>query len=62
MSTKPKRKSGMEREYETLFGDRMRSGLLADKFKFDYGKDASGKPITVPQELGPMPETSTEQD
>ena len=57
-----KRKSGMEREYETLFGDRMRSGLLADKFKFDYGKDASGKPITVPQELGPMSEKSTEQD
>ncbi|MHC4287907.1 MAG: hypothetical protein ACYSSJ_06370 [Planctomycetota bacterium] len=57
-----KRKSGMEREYETLFGDRMRSGLLADKFKFDYGKDDSGKPITVPQELEPMPEKSPKQD
>lgn len=51
-----KRKMGLEREYEVLFGDRMRSGQLAEMFNFDYGKDASGKPITVPQELGPMPE------
>jgi len=57
-----KSKRGLEREYETLFGDRMRSGLLAEKFKFDYGKDDSGKPITAPQELGPMPEKPTEQD
>ena len=54
-----KRKSGLEREYETLFGDRLRPGLLAEKFKFDYGKDASGKSITAPPELGPMPEKST---
>jgi hypothetical protein len=51
-----KRKMGLEREYEVLFGDRMRSGQLAEMFTFDYGKDASGKPITVPQELDPMPE------
>jgi hypothetical protein len=51
-----RRKTGLEREYETLFGDRMRSGQLAALFKFDYGKDASGKPITAPQELGPIPE------
>jgi hypothetical protein len=57
-----KSKRGLEREYETLFGDRMRSGLLPDKFKFDYGKDASGKSITVPQELEPTPEKSTKQD
>jgi len=60
--TSLKRKTGMEREYEVLFGDRMRSGLLAEKFKFDYGKDASGKPITAPPELGPIPEKITSQD
>ena len=57
-----KTKRGLEREYETLLGDRTRSGQLAAMFKFDYGKDASGKPITAPQELGPMPEKSTKQD
>ena len=57
-----KRKTGLEREYETLFGDRMRSGQLADMFKFDYGKDASGKSITAPPELGPMPEKVMNQD
>ncbi len=57
-----KSKRGLEREYETLFGDRRRPGLLAEKFNFDYGKDDSGKSITVPQELGPMPETLTKQD
>ncbi len=51
-----KRKTGLDREYETLFGDRTRSGQLAALLKFDYGKDASGKPITAPQELGSMPE------
>ena len=51
-----KSKRGLEREYETLFGDRTRKGQLASMFNFDYGKDASGKPITAPQELGPMPE------
>lgn len=57
-----KSKRGLDREYETLFGDRLRSGQLAAMFKFDYGKDASGKPITVPQELGPMPEKSSKQN
>jgi len=60
--TSLKRKTGLEREYETLFGDRMRSGQLAAMFKFDYGKDDSGKPITAPPELGPMPEKITNQD
>ena len=60
--TSLRRKTGLEREYETLFGDRMRSGLLAEKFKFDYGKDASGKSITVPQDLGPMPEKVTSRN
>ena len=55
-------KRGLEREYEVLFGDRMRSGQLAEKFKFDYGKDASGKPITAPPELGLMPENIVRQD
>ena len=31
----------LKREYETIFGDRMRSGKLAELLKFDYGKDAS---------------------
>lgn len=52
-----KSKRGLDREYETLFGDRMRAGQLATQFKFDYGKDASGKSITAPQELGPAPES-----
>ncbi|OQY06170.1 MAG: hypothetical protein B6I25_04435 [Planctomycetales bacterium 4572_13] len=60
--TSLKRRAGMEREYEVLFGDRMRSGLLAEKFKFDYGKDASGKPVTAPPELGPIPEKISSQD
>jgi len=33
-----KSKRGLEREYETLFGDRTRPGQLATMFKFDYGK------------------------
>ena len=47
--------SDLEREYETLFGDRMRQGQLAAKFQFDYGKDDAGRPLTSPPELGPMP-------
>jgi hypothetical protein len=50
-----KRKTGLEQEYELLFGDRTRQGQLAEKFKFDYGKDGAGKPITTPPALGPMP-------
>lgn len=46
----------LNREYEVLFGDRLRQGELAIRFKFDYGKDASGKPITCPPDLKPMPE------
>lgn len=53
--------SAIKREYEVLFGDRMRSGQLATIFKFDYGKDSTGRPITVPPELEPMPEKSTAQ-
>jgi hypothetical protein len=33
----------------------MMAGELAAKFRFDYGKDASGKAITAPPELGPIP-------
>lgn len=51
------RKTGLEREYETLFGNRMMAGQLAAKFKFDYGKDASGKAMTAPPELGAAPQT-----
>lgn len=56
-----RRKSGLEREYELLFGDRMRPGQLSSTYNFDYGKDGSGKAITAPPELGPMPK-NPEQD
>lgn len=54
--------TAVKREYEVLLGDRMRLGQLADTFKFDYGKDSTGKPITAPPELAPMSEKSTDQD
>ena len=49
------RKVGLDREYETIFGDRLRSGDLGTLYKFDYGKDASGKPITEPPAVGELP-------
>ena len=42
---------GLDRVYETIFGDRMRTGDLATIYKFDYGKDAGGKSITAPPTL-----------
>ena len=57
-----KSKRGLEREYETLFGDRTRSGQLTELFGFDYGKNGSGKPITAPPELGPVPEKVANQE
>ncbi len=42
---------GLDRVYETIFGDRMRTGDLATIYKFDYGKDAGGKSITEPPTL-----------
>ena len=45
------RKVGLEREYENIFGDRLRAGDLGTLYKFDYGKDASGKAITEPPKL-----------
>lgn len=44
-------KRGLEREFETIFGDRVRAGDLATLYQFDYGKDASGKAITQPPVL-----------
>jgi hypothetical protein len=49
------RKTGLEREYDTLFGNRMMAGELALKLRFDYGKDASGKALTAPPELSAPP-------
>lgn len=60
--TSLQRKTGLEREYETLFGDRMRPGQLAALLNFDYGKDDSGKSITAPPELGPVPEKIANQN
>lgn len=51
------RKTGLEREYDTLFGNSMMAGELALKLRFDYGKDASGKALTAPPELSAPPET-----
>ena len=53
---------GLDRECENLFGNKIRQGKLSEKFKFNYGTDASGKPITAPPQLGPKPEKSTKQD
>ena len=50
-----KRGQGLQSQYETLLGNQMFRGQLAEKFKFDYGKDASGKALTAPPALGPMP-------
>lgn len=50
-----KRGQGLEAQYETLLGNQALRGQLAEKFKFDYGKDASGKPLTAPPKLAPMP-------
>ncbi|MCE5184611.1 MAG: hypothetical protein LLF76_00605 [Planctomycetaceae bacterium] len=56
IKTAIQRKTGLEREYETLLGNRMMAGELATKLRFDYGKDASGKAITAPPEIGALPE------
>lgn len=58
---KTKNTNVLKREYETLFGDRLRQGQLGDLFKFDYGKDASGKALTHPPVLQPKPEAVEDQ-
>ena len=57
------RSVGLEREYENIFGDRLRLGELETLYKFDYGKDDSGKAITEPPKLPdpPAPESSEEE-
>lgn len=50
-----RRNGELDREYEAVFGDRLRAGELAARYGFDYGKDASGKAITEPPTLGPPP-------
>ena len=56
------RNIGLEREYENIFGDRIRLGELETLYKFDYGKDDSGKAITEPPKLPepPAPKISEE--
>lgn len=49
------RKVGLDRDYETIFGDRLRAGDLGNLYKFNYGKDASGKAITEPPAIGEIP-------
>lgn len=55
-----KRGQGLESQYETLLGNQMFRGQLAEKYKFDYGKDASGKSLMAPPKLGPMPQETNE--
>ncbi len=50
--------TGLERQYEMLFGNRQIAGEFGARFNFDYGKDAAGKALTTPAELGPMPEAA----
>lgn len=50
------RRGPLDSDYEMLFGNRQLAGELGLRFKFDYGKDASGKPVTFPAELDPIPE------
>ena len=57
-----KRNAGLEREYEALFGDRVREGELGIKYKFKYGKDASGKVLTSPPILTPPPAKPQEEN
>ncbi|MBC8378505.1 MAG: hypothetical protein H8E62_04950 [Planctomycetes bacterium] len=47
--------SRLEREYESIFGDRLRKGDLATLYQFEYGEDASGKPLTQPPQLPEHP-------
>jgi hypothetical protein len=53
------RKTGLNSDYELLFGNKQLPGELGLRFKFDYGKNEAGKPITIPPELGPMPGAAT---
>lgn len=51
------RGTGLDREYETLFGSDQRAGELQTRLKFDYGKTADGKAKTAPPKL-PAPPAS----
>lgn len=55
-----RRGQGLDVQYDTLLGNQTFQGQLAEKFQFDYGKDASGKPLTAPPKLGPKPEETKE--
>ena len=50
------RRTGLDREYETFFGNAMQAGELATRLKFDYGKDANGKTKTAPPKLSAPPQ------
>lgn len=49
------RRTGLAREYETLFGSEMQAGELGIRLKFDYGKAADGKVKTAPPKLSAAP-------
>lgn len=43
------------KQHDSFLGSASRQGRLATEFKFDYGKNASGQPITAPKKLTPPP-------
>ncbi len=54
--------SRLDREYESIFGDRLRKGDLAMIYQFEYGKDASGKPLTEPPQMPAPPAKITDTE
>ena len=53
------RRTGLAREYETIFGSDAQAGELATRLKFDYGKTADGKVKTAPPKLPAPPANLT---
>jgi hypothetical protein len=49
------RGTGLDREYETLFGSEQRAGEFQTRLKFDFGKTADGKAKTAPPKLPAPP-------
>ena len=45
------RRSGLDREYETLFGSELRPGELATRLGFNFGRTADGRVINAPPKL-----------
>ena len=50
----------LHREHDSLLGTEIRAGRLSSELKFDYGKDAAGRPINSPKKLPAPPVTEEE--